>query len=154
MACPKCGCKVTYSYDPEWDGMGPSDERLERCAACRHVFDVEDSADEDDEPATAGAPEPVGINGLTEAETSATASVMGIVGEREERQPALPRDLDRTVPRSEGVSAGMAASDAPVRWCPECRSAGVVGIEQDVCPTCDGTGRVAHGVKGLDDAQQ
>lgn len=32
---------------------------------------------------------------------------------------------------------------APARWCPECRSAGVVGIEQDVCPTCDGTGKVA-----------
>ena len=35
---------------------------------------------------------------------------------------------------------------ASVKWCPECRSAGVVGIEQDVCPTCNGTGRVPAGV--------
>jgi hypothetical protein len=48
---------VTYSYDPGWDGMGPTDDRLERCAACRHVFDVEDHADEDDEGAPAGVKE-------------------------------------------------------------------------------------------------
>ncbi len=50
MACPKCGCKTTYQYNGA--DFGPDDERLERCAACRHVFDVEDHADEeDDEPA-------------------------------------------------------------------------------------------------------
>ena len=38
---------------------------------------------------------------------------------------------------------------AATRWCPECRSAGVVGIEQDICPTCDGDGKLAaDGVKG------
>jgi DnaJ-class molecular chaperone len=57
------------------------------------------------------------------------------------------------------IAAQKAASgvtvDAPTRWCPECRSAGVVGIEQDVCPTCDGTGRVAApGVDLPDGAQQ
>jgi hypothetical protein len=49
MACPKCGCKVHYTYDEGTDCGEASDERLERCAACRHVFDIEDSADEDDE---------------------------------------------------------------------------------------------------------
>ena len=54
MACPKCGCKVSYQYDPG-DDLEQTDERLERCAACRHVFDIDDSADEDDdEPATCG----------------------------------------------------------------------------------------------------
>lgn len=43
-------------------------------------------------------------------------------------------------PRNAGVPASA------VKWCPECRSAGVVGIEQDVCPTCNGTGKVADGV--------
>lgn len=47
MACPKCGCKVTYTYDDE--DFGPSDDRLERCAACGEIFDIEDSADEDDD---------------------------------------------------------------------------------------------------------
>lgn len=47
MACPKCGCKVTYQYD-DGDDCGASDERLERCAACGEVFDIEDGADEDE----------------------------------------------------------------------------------------------------------
>lgn len=48
MACPACGCKVHYQFNSEEDFVG-DDERLERCAACRAVFDIEDSADEDDE---------------------------------------------------------------------------------------------------------
>lgn len=48
MACPNCGCKTTYQYNSGWDGE-EDDPRLERCAACRHVFDIEDSADEEDE---------------------------------------------------------------------------------------------------------
>jgi hypothetical protein len=48
MACPKCGCKVHYQYCD--DDFGPDDERLERCAACGEVFDIEDSPDEDEEP--------------------------------------------------------------------------------------------------------
>lgn len=56
MACPACGCKVCYQYDDEDFGVG--DDRLERCAACGHVFDVEDHADEEDgdedEPAAHG----------------------------------------------------------------------------------------------------
>jgi uncharacterized Zn finger protein len=47
MACPACGCKVSYQYDEEEFGSG--DERLERCAACGEVFDIEDSADEDND---------------------------------------------------------------------------------------------------------
>lgn len=43
-------------------------------------------------------------------------------------------------------ASGVQGTPAPTRWCPECRSAGVVGIEQDVCPTCDGTGKVPAGV--------
>lgn len=48
----------------------------------------------------------------------------------------------------EGVKARAAGVPEAFKWCPECRSAGVVGIEQDVCPTCDGTGKVAAGVEG------
>jgi hypothetical protein len=48
MACPKCGCKLSYQYDPG-DDLEQTDERLERCAACRHVFDIEDHTDEDDD---------------------------------------------------------------------------------------------------------
>jgi hypothetical protein len=49
MACPKCGCKVSYQFDGDnSDECRGDDERLERCAACRHVFDIEDSADEGD----------------------------------------------------------------------------------------------------------
>jgi hypothetical protein len=56
MACPKCGCKVAYQYDGG-DDLGPTDERLERCAACGHVFDVDDHADEEDDiDAAKGAP--------------------------------------------------------------------------------------------------
>lgn len=51
MACPKCCCKTTYPYGRD-TGMDTEvdDDRLERCAACGHIFDVEDHADEDDEP--------------------------------------------------------------------------------------------------------
>lgn len=50
MACPACGCKTTYTYGHEqgWD-YEADDDRLERCAACGHIFDIEDHADEDDE---------------------------------------------------------------------------------------------------------
>jgi predicted RNase H-like HicB family nuclease len=47
MACPSCGCKVHYQFNSEDDFAG-DDERLERCAACGAVFDIEDSADEDE----------------------------------------------------------------------------------------------------------
>ena len=45
MACPKCGCKVHYEFDDE-DGY---DERMQRCAACGEVFDLDDAADDDDD---------------------------------------------------------------------------------------------------------
>lgn len=47
MACPKCGCKVCYQYD-DGDDLGHSDDRLERCAACGEVFDIDEHAPEDD----------------------------------------------------------------------------------------------------------
>ena len=47
MACPACGCKETYQYDDEDE---PDDDRLQRCAACGTIFDIDDHADEDDEP--------------------------------------------------------------------------------------------------------
>ena len=47
MACPKCGCKVHYQYDSGWDGE-QTDESLQRCAACREVFDIEDAADDEE----------------------------------------------------------------------------------------------------------
>ena len=46
MACPKCGCKTVYQFDDEED---PQDDRLQRCAACGEVFDLDDHADEDDD---------------------------------------------------------------------------------------------------------
>jgi uncharacterized Zn finger protein len=46
MACPKCGCKTTYPYDYDED---PGDDRLERCAACGEVFDLEDHVEEEDD---------------------------------------------------------------------------------------------------------
>lgn len=49
MACPKCGCKVSYQFDDDRDVTGRFDDRLERCSACGEVFDIEDSAPEDDE---------------------------------------------------------------------------------------------------------
>ena len=51
MACPGCGCKETYCYD-EGDDMAGGDERLERCAACGLIFDVEDHAPEEDDDMT------------------------------------------------------------------------------------------------------
>lgn len=45
MACPRCGCKVTYEYHD--DDMFPT-EGLERCQNCWLIFDAEDELDEDD----------------------------------------------------------------------------------------------------------
>lgn len=49
MACPnpECGCKETYQYDDEDFGIGADD--MQRCAACGHIFDIDDSADEEDD---------------------------------------------------------------------------------------------------------
>ena len=57
MACPKCGCVEVYVYDDEDD---PTDDRLQCCAACGYVFDMDDHAPEPEEwedldPATAPA---------------------------------------------------------------------------------------------------
>lgn len=46
MACPNCGCKVHYQFDDEDYG---EDERMQRCAACGEVFDLDDAAPEDDD---------------------------------------------------------------------------------------------------------
>lgn len=46
MACPNCGCKVCYVYDDEI--FGPYSESLDRCAACGHIFDIEDHTPEDE----------------------------------------------------------------------------------------------------------
>lgn len=46
MACPSCGCKTVYPYDDEDE---PDDGRLQRCAACGHVFDLDDHADENED---------------------------------------------------------------------------------------------------------
>jgi hypothetical protein len=48
MACPDCGCKVHYQFNSE-EGFAGDDERLERCAACGAVFDIEDAADDEDD---------------------------------------------------------------------------------------------------------
>lgn len=46
MSCPKCGCKVCYQYDDDEDG---EDDRLQRCAACGEIFDLDDHAPEDED---------------------------------------------------------------------------------------------------------
>lgn len=48
MACPKCECKTTYPYvkDDEWMSF---EAEKERCAACGHIFFVEDHLEEYDE---------------------------------------------------------------------------------------------------------
>lgn len=78
---------------------------------------------------------PVGIFALRDA-VRCLRETGRFVDEEGEATNALSDLLDRL---ADGVPA------AP-KWCPECRSAGVVGIEQDVCPTCDGTGKVASRV--------
>ena len=54
---------ATYCYD-EGDDMPGGDERLERCAACGHIFDTEDSEPEDDasDPARRQKPPPRAAN--------------------------------------------------------------------------------------------
>lgn len=49
MACPKCGCKVTYQFDPNPDFNDPDEDYWERCSACGEVFDTEFAADDDDD---------------------------------------------------------------------------------------------------------
>ena len=51
MACPTCGCKVTYPFDdhPECTAEAFEYHTLERCAAFGAVFDIEDHTPEDDD---------------------------------------------------------------------------------------------------------
>jgi hypothetical protein len=49
MACPKCSCLVVYEFDTAGDDCDQGDDRLQRCAACGHIFDLDDHADEDDD---------------------------------------------------------------------------------------------------------
>ena len=53
MACPKCGCKETYTYTED-DILGLPDDQ-ERCAACGHIFYFDDHADEEDDEVTPNA---------------------------------------------------------------------------------------------------
>jgi DNA-directed RNA polymerase subunit RPC12/RpoP len=56
MACPECGCKVTYQYndfEAEFE-LGSEAGYLNRCAACGAVFDLEDETEEDDGTADYG----------------------------------------------------------------------------------------------------
>jgi uncharacterized protein YbaR (Trm112 family) len=48
MACPECGCKCTYPYDDSQDDAMQASDGLERCAACGHVFELDDELPEDD----------------------------------------------------------------------------------------------------------
>lgn len=43
MACPECGCKVTYTYDDDECGD------LDRCANCGNIFDINEAIDEEDD---------------------------------------------------------------------------------------------------------
>lgn len=47
MACPACGCKTTYQFNQ--DEFDLDDERMERCACCGEVFDVDDHTPEDED---------------------------------------------------------------------------------------------------------
>lgn len=46
MACPKCGCKVTYCCNG--DDMGLNEYDMERCSSCGTVFYLMDSTEDDD----------------------------------------------------------------------------------------------------------
>jgi len=50
MACPRCKCKTTYPYGRD-DGSDyeVDDMERERCAACGHVFYLDDHLPEDDD---------------------------------------------------------------------------------------------------------
>lgn len=50
MACPRCGCKTTYPYGHD-DGSDYEidDGDRDRCAACGHVFYLDDELPEDDD---------------------------------------------------------------------------------------------------------
>jgi hypothetical protein len=47
MACPRCECKCTYTYDDSPEGfMGTPG--LERCAYCGYIFDIEEALDDEE----------------------------------------------------------------------------------------------------------
>ncbi len=79
MACPKCGCKVSYEYCNGWDDESHAEEH-QRCAACRHVFYIEDSADEDEDD----APDAPSIASMSASPSvgTATTPASGKVGEK------------------------------------------------------------------------
>lgn len=63
MACPKCGCKTTYTYTED-DILGlPGDQ--ERCPNCGAIFFVDDSAEDDGRYGDAGTPWKADIDAQT-----------------------------------------------------------------------------------------
>ena len=48
MACPKCGCNVTYPYEPFDDWLRDPYYEQERCSACNYIFYSEESLPDDD----------------------------------------------------------------------------------------------------------
>lgn len=50
MACPRCGCRVTYRYDMNPDFNDPEEDYWERCASCGAVFDIDWAGDDDFDP--------------------------------------------------------------------------------------------------------
>lgn len=49
MACPNCRCRTTYQFDDSDQHNPMADDRLERCAACGAIFDIDDHIPEDDD---------------------------------------------------------------------------------------------------------
>ena len=49
MACPGCGCKVTYQYNCLDTDFISEGEEYERCAACGFIFDAEFAANDDEQ---------------------------------------------------------------------------------------------------------
>jgi hypothetical protein len=45
MACPKCGCRVTYPVSR--DDFFQEDYERERCSVCGHIFYTIDNDDND-----------------------------------------------------------------------------------------------------------
>lgn len=51
MACPKCGCKVTYPFCSPLEFY--EDDEMEKCSNCGNVFWIEEALDEDDDEPSA-----------------------------------------------------------------------------------------------------
>lgn len=77
MACPRCGCKECHPFD---DDEHPDDDRLERCSACRLVFDIDDHRDEEEDLFGDPPPRPPAAFGQHDFDHDAVCTKCGFDG--------------------------------------------------------------------------